>query len=159
MRRTCGNHVFSISLLAWPSGPSKLEKQHSEAVSGAWKERREGNSPGERGVTVEEEEWLIALGSGDGDSREGLDEGKGMSVTFVTKRGGARLWWRVLLTCVKEPVLWWQPGRPKHRQYLLGAGSKNHIMDRFSKQCFRHTSHPNAVTLHGLDRMNTHPVH
>lgn len=35
-------------------------------MSEAWKERREGNSPGERGVNVEEEEQLIALGSGGG---------------------------------------------------------------------------------------------
>lgn len=41
---------------------------------------------------MEEEEWLIALGSGGGDGSEGLYQGKGMSVTFVTKRGGAGLW-------------------------------------------------------------------
>ena len=45
-----------------------------------------GNSPGERGVNVEEEEWLIALGSGGGGRQRRTLPGEGDECDFCDQK-------------------------------------------------------------------------
>lgn len=87
MWRTCGNHVSSTNLVTQPSGPLFQARKNR-----ARKQCHVGSMKGDKGggFTQVRGGGGMANGTGNG-GRVGLCQGKGMCVTFVTKRSDVTL--------------------------------------------------------------------